>query len=272
VLSSVIGEVVALAILLAIVFRPAHQAAYGTLRGWRFEPALFGRLIRFGLPSGLQYSLEILAFAIFMMIVGRIGTAELAASSIAFNFNLIVFMPMVGLAIAVSSLVGRYLGGDRPEVAERTVYRALAVSLSYMTLCGIAYVGMPSLLLLPYAVGPEGAALDSVRPIAIVLLRFVAVYSIFDAMNLVFAAGLKGAGDTLYPLWLTVVLSWSLLLLPSYFLCVVGGAGVYTAWTAASAYVIVLGVLMWRRFRGGRWRSMRVIEEAGPVDLAAAGT
>ena len=58
------------------------------------------------MPTGLQYSLEVGAFAVFMVIVGRIGTLELAASGIAFNLNMIVFMPMVGLAIAVSSLVG----------------------------------------------------------------------------------------------------------------------------------------------------------------------
>jgi MATE family multidrug resistance protein len=265
VIASLVGEIVAVLAMLAIVFRPKYRAAYATVRGWRFEPALFVRLVRFGLPAGLQYSLEILAFAVFMMIIGRIGTAELAASSVAFNFNLIVFMPMVGLATAVSSLVGRYLGANRPDVAERSVYRALAVSLSYMTLCGLLYVGAPGLLLAPYYGGADPLGFAAVEPIATVLLRFVAVYSIFDAMNLVFAAGLKGAGDTLYPLGLTIGLSWALLLGPSYWLCVVGGAGVYTAWTAASAYVIVLGVLMWRRFHTGRWRSMRVIEDAPAV-------
>ena len=70
-----------------------------------------------GCPAGLQYSIEILAFAIFMMIVGRIGTAPLAASGIAFNLNMIVFMPMLGLGVAVSALVGRYLGADQPERA-----------------------------------------------------------------------------------------------------------------------------------------------------------
>ena len=50
------------------------------------------------------------------------------------------------------------------------------------------------------------------------------------------------------------------MLVPAYFLCVVGGAGVYTAWATASAYVMVLGLLMMSRFRAGRWTSLRVIE------------
>ena len=92
------------------------------------------------------------------------------------------------------------------------------------------------------------------------LLRFVAIYSLFDMMNVIFAAALRGAGDTFYPLALTVVLSWGAMLVPAYLACVVGGAGVYAAWTTASAYVFLLGILMLRRFRKGRWRSMRVIE------------
>jgi MATE family multidrug resistance protein len=92
----------------------------------------------------------------------------------------------------------------------------------------------------------------------------VAVYSIFDMMNLIFAAGLKGAGDTVYPLGLTVALSWSAMLLPGYVGCVVLGGGIYVAWSAASAYVILLGLLMVRRFRAGGWKSLRVIAERPP--------
>jgi hypothetical protein len=50
------------------------------------------------------------------------------------------------------------------------------------------------------------------------------------------------------------------MLVPAYFLCIVGDAGVYTAWATASAYVMVLGLLMLTRFRAGRWTSLRVIE------------
>ena len=97
------------------------------------------------------------------------------------------------------------------------------------------------------------------------LLRFVAVYSIFDMLNLIHAAGLRGAGDTVYPMALTFALAWIAMLVPAWVGCVVLGAGVYFAWTAASLYVFLLGLLMRRRFRAGNWRSMRVIEPA-PVE------
>jgi MATE family multidrug resistance protein len=268
--STVVSHSLGALIFIVLILRPSHRRAYATLSGWRFDPALFGRLLRFGLPSGLGYSLEILSFAIFMMIVGRIGTVPLAASGIAFNLNMIVFMPMLGLGVAVSAVVGRHLGANDPESAERATWSAFGMSLVYMTACGALYLLAPHALLFPYAAGANRDFAE-IEAIAVVLLRFVALYSLFDMMNVVFAAALRGAGDTFYPLALTVILSWGAMLVPAYFACVVGGAGVYAAWTAASAYIFLLGILMVRRFRQGRWRSMRVIEpHVTELETAAA--
>jgi multidrug resistance protein, MATE family len=110
-----------------------------------------------------------------------------------------------------------------------------------------------------------------VQELAVVLLRFVAVYSIFDMMNVIFAAGLRGAGDTRYPMVTTLVLALAAMLIPAAAACLVLGAGVYVAWTAASAYVVLIGLILMRRFRGGRWRSLRIVEPALPdLDPAMA--
>ena len=259
-LATVLSQVVGALAYAGLILAPRFRAEYGTLSGWRPEPALIARLVRFGMPTGLQYSLEVAAFAIFMVIVGRIGTAELAASGIAFNLNMIVFMPMVGLSIAVSSLVGRHLGAERPERAERVVRTALALSFGYMALCGLVYVFGAPLLLAPYAAGADAASWPPIAGIATALLRFVALYSVFDMMNLIHAAGLRGAGDTVYPMLLTFLLAWAAMLVPAWLGCVVLGAGVYFAWSVASGYVLLLGLLMRRRFRAGHWKTMRVIE------------
>ena len=270
--ATITSQTLGAAILLVLVLRPQYRRAYATLSGWRFEPALFLRLLRFGLPSGLQYSLEVLSFAFFLMMVGRLGTAPLAASGIAFNLNMIVFMPMLGLGVAVSSLVGRYLGSERADLAARATWSALWISFGYMVACCALYLLAPRALLVPYAAGADPGAFVAVQRITVVLLRFVAFYTFFDMMNVIFAGALRGAGDTVYPLAITVVLSWGAMLVPAYVLCLVGGAGINVAWTALSAYVVLLGLLMRRRFLAGRWRSLRVIEPPLPeLEGAAAG-
>jgi MATE family multidrug resistance protein len=176
---------------------------------------------------------------------------------------MIVFMPLVAMGIAVASLVGRYLGADRPAVAERATWSAFRLGTAYMVLCGAAYLLAPRLLLAPYAAGATGGDFAPVADLAVALLRFVALYSIFDTMNVIFAGGLKGAGDTSFPMWVTVVLAWGVMLVPGFVACVLLGGGVYVAWTTATAYVVLLGLLMRRRFVAGGWKSLRVIEAAG---------
>jgi MATE family multidrug resistance protein len=263
--ATVVAQLFGAACFAVLILRPRFRRLYGTLSGWRLEPRLLGRLLRFGLPTGLQYSLEILGFACFMLIVGRLGTAPLAASGIAFNLNMLVFMPTLGLGMGVSALVGRYQGGERPDLAERATWSAFWISLVYMTACGLVYLLLPGLLLRPYAAGAAAGSFAGVETTATVLLRFVALYSMFDMMNVIFASGLKGAGDTRYPLVATVVLSSALMLVPTYVLCVLWGQGVYVAWATASAYIVCLGLLMLRRFRSGLWKALRVIEPVGPV-------
>lgn len=251
-LAIVVSQGAGAAIFLALLFAPANRAAYGTLSGWRPDPRVFTRLLRFGLPTGLAASLEIVAFALFMLIVGRIGTVELAASSVAFSLNMLVFMPMLGLAIGVSSLVGRYMGSGRPELAARSTWSAFWVSLAYMLFWAVLYVGAPGFLLSPFAADADPASFASLSAVATVLLRFIAVYSIFDMMNVIFAGGLRGAGDTTFPLAATLGLALFALLGPAYVLVVALGRGVFVAWSA------------------GGWKKLRVIEPAVALEATRA--
>jgi MATE family multidrug resistance protein len=92
-------------------------------------------------------------------------------------------------------------------------------------------------------------------------LRFVAAYCLFDAMNVIFAAALKGAGDTRF------VLATAAAMAPVPMLgCWYGmrylGWQLLACWTLITVWICVLGLIYLRRFLGGRWREMRVIEPA----------
>ena len=268
--ATVLSQALGALMYLLLIMNAPERRAHGFL-DFRFQPRLFFRLLKLGVPSGLQPSLEILAFTLFMFVIGNIGVAPLAATAIAFNLNTIVFLPAVGLGYGVSTLVARYLGMHRPALADRAIKSGLVITQIYMVVCSGAYLFLPGLLLAPYAAGADPSSFVEISGIATVLLRFVAFYSIFDMVNITCAGGLKGAGDTRFPMVATVVISWVVMLIPTWWFCVRGGQGVYVAWVFASLYVVVLGVVMFVRYRKGAWQSLRVIEsDARPVpDLPA---
>ncbi len=255
--ATVLGSSASALLSLALLFGPRYRAEFAVLAGWRPDAALFARLMRFGLPNGLAAALDTLGFAIFTLLVGRMGDAQLDATSIAFALNLLAFLPLLGLGQAVEILVGRRLGENDPATAARSTRTALGCALLLTGAAAAAFVFFPG----PMAEWFHGddSRWAQVRPLVPLLLRFVAVYCLFDAASLVFSSALRGAGDTRFVTAAALTVSWLVLVLPTWAACTYGW-GLLWAWSFASAYIVVLAVVFFLRFRQGAWRSMRVIE------------
>ena len=243
---------------------------FHTLSGWRFESKLFGRLLRFGLPAGPS----VLAGDRRLLDLHDDHWPDRDGGTGGEQHRL---QPEHDRVHADDRPRGRRvrrswaatLGVDDPTLAERATWSAFAMSLVYMSACGALYVLAPGLLLGPTRPAPARDFASGDGEIAVVLLRFVAVYSIFDMFNVIFAAGLRGAGDTATR-WATVVLSWAAMLIPAYLLCVRGDGGCTRPGRprrpTSSARAADVPALP-----RGRWRTMRVIEPAVPeLDAAIA--
>jgi len=257
--SAVVVSTVQAAIYVCIVCSRRYRDAYHTL-DWRPDATMLRALVRFGLPSGIQFFVDIGGFTAFILLVGRIGKNELAATNLAFNVNSIAFMPIVGLGIAVSVLVGQAMGRGEPEKARYRVRSAAHLTLTYMVLIAALFVLLPKLFLSPFAAAADPEEFAAIGAIAVVLLRFVAVYTTFDGLNIVFSSAIKGAGDTRFVMVMIFCLSMGVLVVPSFAAIHWFGASIYLCWSVATAYVISLGLAFYLRYRSGVWTTMRVIE------------
>ena len=258
--ATVCSMFISLGIYLVLFFLPANRREFGTASGWRIDRALLGRLLRYGLPSGIHFIVDIFAFTLFVFLAGRLGRTQLAATNIAFGLNMLIFMPMVGFAVAISTLVGQALGRNQPQLARRSTASAAIMTLAYMSITAgfIALVPDPFInLFQPQQADPTFV---HVREFARTLLIFVAVYSVFDVANVTYAAALRGAGDTVFPMIACMVISICTTVVPVWIAIEFCGAGLYTAWVFLDLWVITMGVTFIVRYRGGRWESMRVIE------------
>ena len=259
-LSTFISGLLNFLILSILVFSNENNSKYKTRSGWRFEPALFRRLIRYGLPNGIQFFLDIAAFSFFILLIGRLGATELAATSIAFNVSMLAFMPMIGLGITVSILVGQSLGANEPGQAKVATFSAFQVSFTYMAILAMLYLLIPNVFIYPFSAKADPIEFEAIKSTALVSLRFIALWSIFDSLAIIFSSALKGAGDTAF-IMLSICLTGPIILIaPTFLIIEIFHLGLNAAWISGVAYVLCLGIVYYLRFKAGKWESMRVIE------------
>ena len=166
---------------------------------------------------------------------------------------------MLGLGQGLATIVGHQLGQNRPDMAARASWTAYWIALVYMGAMAAIYVLLPDLILFAHATVVKPEEFSHLRDLIVVLLRFVALYSLFDAMNIIFVSTLKGAGDTRFILLTSACMS------PPPVLAVWIGInyfdlGLMWCWIVITVWVILLGLIYFARFLQGHWREMRVIE------------
>jgi MATE family multidrug resistance protein len=253
-LATIIAGLSTLIIYAFLIFTPAHIERFSLLSSMRWNGAFAKRFLKFGLPSGTHFFLEIMGFTSFILILGRIGQMELAATNIAININSLAFMPMLGLGIAVSMVVGQSIGANSPDQAEYGTHSAVQLGTLYMIIFAILYVGVPKLFIAPFNVSEE------VTEMAVVLLRFVAFYALFDTCSMLYSSAIKGAGDTRFVMLITVILSFGVLVVPSYVAVVYMGSSLYLPWAFCALFITSMGLTFLVRFLQGKWKKMSVIE------------
>ncbi|MEM9826547.1 MAG: MATE family efflux transporter, partial [Planctomycetota bacterium] len=228
-----------------LLCRPELSSRYGVRRGLAWDKHLIGKLLFFGFPTGLMYITESGAFAVIMIMIGTLGDLPLRATTMAINFNMIAFIPLVGVSIAASVLVGNALtqsdartrqtaapaketdtlakdtdrlasqaDSDSPQASSveiqvdaeaiqaspeaiRLAHASLGLGLLYGLIWAMIYAFARPALLATYRGGSQpDAVTEAALEVADGLLVFVAWYIVADAIQLVLAGILRGAGDT----------------------------------------------------------------------------
>jgi len=261
-LATVFSWILITALLAFIVFTRENERVFQVLTNYHFHGDLFRRLLRFGVPSALQFSLDVFAFLFFVFMVGRIGKAELAVTNIAISLDSVSFRPLIGFALGTSTLVGQALGRNRPDQAAAAAKATMTIVAGYISVLILLYLFVPQPLLelfRPRDVSPEGFAV--IKDTGVVVLRFVAAYLLFDGLYMISTAVLKGAGDTKFIMWSIAGISMLGLVMPLYIGMEIYGLGLYFAWGCLVVFLFLMASVTLGRFRLGKWKGMRVIEQ-----------
>jgi MATE family multidrug resistance protein len=245
----------------ALFLASRANAAYRTRTEWRFDRRLFFMLLKFGLPSGIQFFLDVASFTVFILLIGRLGEVELAATNIVLSIEMLSYMPMVGMSIATATLVGEYVGRHALRVAETSVKSALKLALAYAGTLAVLYLLFPHLFLDLFKYGSDDAsAFGAVLEKGSMLLPIVAVFTIFDTVFVVYSGALKGAGDTTFAMWAQISGAWVLFVPPVYVVVLYTNWGLLGAWCCGLIYIGVMGLVFSLRFHSGNWKDIRMAE------------
>lgn len=244
------------AVYVTLIFRAANERQWRVRSGFALRPKLMASLLRYGAPGGAQFFLDLFAITFFSFMLGRVGAVELAASNLALALNQLAFLPMIGISIAVSTMVGQAIGAGRPDEGAYATDSAIHLALIWMGSMAALYVFVPGPLLSMFgAPGTDPATATLARN----MLLFVAFYSLVDAVAIVSFGALKGAGDVFYVMKAMAVAAICVMILPGLLAVEVLGFGAYALWGILAVYVLVLGVVFRRRWTSGRWREFKVI-------------
>jgi multidrug resistance protein, MATE family len=256
-LASSVSTTLAFLGLLAVFVAGRHAGGSGRLR-----VAELLRLLRFGLPSGLNWFLEFTAFLFFVnVVVAGLGTSAVAALMSVIQLSSVAFMPSFALASAGSILVGQAIGAARKDDVPGVVRVTFLSAAGWQVLAGLFYLTVPALLLAPFARDPATAG--PLIGAAVGMLRLSVAWALFDAAAATLTETLRAAGDTAWPLWARVAIAWAVFVPGSWFM--VPRAGARAELVAVGWLVLYLGLLagtLWLRFRSGAWRRI-VLVEAG---------
>ncbi len=262
-IGTLIGSASGLAVLLSRYLGRRYREEYGVVRGLRFDRELMVKLLRLGSPSGLEFFLNMLAFTLLVLNFHSYGVDVAAAVTIAFNWDMVSFIPLIGVGIGVTSLVGRYMGAGSPDTAHRAAMSGLKIAVVFTAATFTAFCASPGPLVRLFQPAGGAEAFGRIVPLAVFMVRLVSVYVFADALSIVFGGALRGAGDTFWTMVISVSGHWSFALAAIVLIRFVH-AGPRATWMVMVALVLCLGSTFYLRFRAGRWRSIRVVDGVPP--------
>ncbi len=258
-------DAVSVVVFLILFLRRRYRIEFGTWPARVFNPSLMRRMLRFGFGNGMQMLLDIGAFAVFNLLMGMYGITAAggnvgAASGIAISVNGLAFVPMLGVGAAASILVGHGIGAKDIPFAVRSVRNARILIMSYMAVMCVLFEFKPEILVSIFSAG--GAMNEETRRLAENFLRFAGGFCLTDGFFILYGNAIRGAGDTKFSMYVMALCGWLLFALP----CMIAfslGAGYYFLWFCFVFCALASASILYWRFRQGKWKEMRVIEETG---------
>ena len=256
-ISTTVATLFALLLFIGFYVRKEHWQSFQVSESLVLDRGILRRFLRLGFPSGLELLLNVAAFNLFLLMFQSYGVTEGASAAIVFNWDILSFVPMIGLNIAMISLIGRFVGARDMQQTNEVVTAGFVLGLSYSGLLAVLYIVFRFPLVEVFA--PPQGDFSAIRELAGFMMIGLSSYAMADAVIQVCGGVLRGAGDTRWLMYVSVALHWAMLV-AQYFIIRVFEWGPRIAWIAFCLMIFVIAAVFAARLFGNRWRDAEVLE------------
>ena len=251
-LATLISTFFASILYVAIGLSHKYNSRYGTKSFYKPDFALIRRILRIGLPMGVQFFLDNASFSVFAALIARMGDVQLAASNAAISLMSTSFMPLIGISIATTTLVGQFIGAKEIDNARKSGYTAIKTGVFYTMIIASFFFTIPKLLISIISKDAKVIRLGSR------ILMLAGLFQLSDGFGICANGALRGAGDTRFVMIIGLSYAWFLFVPLSYLLGHILKGGVVGAWMGATVYIILYGITVLVRFQRGKWESIKI--------------
>jgi multidrug resistance protein, MATE family len=225
---------------------------------FRINGEILLQLLRYGMPAGMEMFVNVGGFTFFTMVMYSYSADIAAATTIVLNWDMVSFLPLLGVSQGASSLVGKYLGAGKKKLALRSAWSGLKAGWLYAAVITTLYFTATQALIRIFSTEEQRANFTGVMAAGTVMLRISCLYFFFDATYSVLGGILKGAGDTVWTMLVSNTAMWTTAIVVFHFK---GrwGMTAFGAWWILTGMIFFLGILFFLRFFGKKWLNRLMI-------------
>lgn len=226
VVGTAIGTVVSKMIGLIWLYLKVQQSEVGFSPSEFFKPQNYNKMIMLVIPATLERLVMRVGQVVYFGLIVSLSTQTYAAHMIAGNIESFTYMPGLGMGVAVTTLVGNYVGRQDLEGAKEIIKRSVLISMMVMTSLGLL-VGLLSPWISLLFTNDTGA----IQRIVVALRIDMFIQPVL-AIQLMMTSSLQAMGDTKSPLYSTLIGMWLLRVIGVYLLATTLGWDIVGVWIA----------------------------------------
>jgi len=248
---SIISTAFAIAIYLAYYLKRELREKFSTVQSFIFDRSITRRYLRLGFPSGMEMFLNIAAFNLFLLMFQSYGIPEAASATIVFNWDILSFVPLLGLNIAVMSLIGRFVGAGDMDRTNEVTSAGYIIGIGYSLFLATTFIVFRDQFVEMFIFYEDQA--KEIRDLARFMMIGLSCYVLCEGVLQVASGVLRGAGDTRWIMFASTSLHWAMLV-AQFLVIKVYNFGPKVSWLGFVLMVLAICIVFLGRLWSNKWR------------------